>query len=256
MTYPGEIRPPEERIVDESPLLGASYPDTPRHLANLVFLSYRLSQGGIGTQNRLLLYVENHFQPELFADPKVDEVHALTKKMVGPYFLNQKLHPATAIPWEDDSQEAVVKTESLVTNELQGLFDRFRFREEITGFDFTPADIAASVITMDHDYLHRPGGRGGNSTDLKIVVSPFQRDPFESMYIKYAVFGDTTRSQEFDELFKLLATEDTVRQFDDVTIAQLRSVIKIYTANHHGSATDERIVQLHKLCKELQSGER
>lgn len=227
---------------------------TPNDLARLLFLSYRFSQGGIGTQNRMLLYIEKHHHPELFSGPDLAEIKVLTWKMVAPYFLNQKVHPATAIPWEDDSPEAAVKTEQLVTNELTGLFERFEDRSRMLTFDHDPAAIAESVIVMDADYLQRPGGRAGDSDALKIKVSPYRRDPFESIFIKHGVLGITTQSAEFDAMFSELGKTGVLRQFDGHALRQLQDVIAIYEAKHPDS-DDERIRTCKAACAALLDGE-
>ena len=225
-----------------------------QHRANLIFLSYRFSQGGIGTQNRELLYIEENFHPDLMGGTQVEQVKTLTHKLVGRYFLDQHLHPATAIPWEDDSPEAAVKTERLVINELAGLFERFEDRTQIADFTSDIAGIGQSVIVMDTDYLRRPGGRAGDSEDLKIVVSPYSRDPHESLFIKHAVLGVSTKTVEFDDIFRQLATEEVIQQFDQYTLRQLLFVINTYTQHHPGAEQDERIGQLKAQCRELLHG--
>jgi hypothetical protein len=226
-----------------------------QHRANLIFLSYRFSQGGIGTQNRMLLYIEENFHPGLMGGEQAELMKARTHRIVGRYFLDQRLHPATAIPWEDDSPEAAVKTERLVTNELAGLFERFEDREQIANFTSDIAGIGQSVIVMDTDYLSRPGGRAGDSEDLKIVVSPYNRDPYDSLFIKYSVLGTSTNTTEFDDIFQRLATEETMCQFDQYTLRQLQFVIDVYARHHPEAEQDERLVRVKTLCAELLHGQ-
>lgn len=218
-----------------------------QHRANLIFLSYRLSQGGIGTQNRLLLYVEENFHPNLLDQSQVRNV---AQRMIGRYFLNQKLHPATAIPWEDDSPEAAVKTDLIVNNELTGLFERFEDRSQIDTFTSDLAGIAQSVIVMDTDYLRRPSGRAGESEDLKIVVSPYTRDPYDSLFIKYAVLDESTHAIEYDEIFSRLAEPDIIRQFDQYSLRQLMYVIDTYGEHHPEVILDTRLQNIKLLCEE------
>ncbi|MEK7599881.1 MAG: hypothetical protein AAB462_02510 [Patescibacteria group bacterium] len=227
---------------------------TPQHRANIIFLSYRLSQGGIGTQNRLLLCMEDNYLPELFADEQLDEVKRLAWDMIGPFFLNQKLHPATAIPWEDDSPEAAVKTDQLVTNELAGLFDRFDDRDQIRTFTGDLAGIAQSVIAMDADYLNRPSGRAGNSANLKIVVSPYARDPYDSIFVRYSILGVSTKSVEFDDMFSQLASEYVVKELDPIARKQMGSVLDMYLQTHPDLRGDQRILRVKSLCEEHQDG--
>jgi len=223
-------------------------------MARLVFLSYRFSQGAIGTQNRMLLYIENHFHPDIFEQAHVERLREKAKGMIGPYFLNQATHPATAIPWDDDSPEAAVKTPLIVTNEVAGLFERFTTaREILDGFDDNPTGIAQSVIVLDHDYLTRPGGRAGDSHALKIAVSPYARDPYESMFIKYGLNGHTTTTQEFDEIFATATSEETIRKLDPHTLALLVEVIDIYNTNH-SMETTARIRRTKEICMEVLHG--
>ena len=218
-----------------------------QHRANLIFLSYRLSQGGIGTQNRLLLHVEENFHPNLMDQSQVRDV---AQRMIGRYFLNQKLHPATAIPWEDDSPEASIKTDLIVNNELTGLFERFEDRSQIDTFSSDLIGIAQSVIVMDTDYLSRPGGRAGDSKDLKIVVSPYTRDPYDSLFIKYAVLGESTHATEYDEIFGRLASPNIIEQFDQYSLKQLRYVVETYGQYHPETLSDIRLQNIKQLCEE------
>ena len=227
-----------------------------RHFARLIFLSYRLSQGGIGIQNRILMYVEENFHPELMDSPRAEAVKALTHKIVGRFFLDQRTHPATAIPWEDDSPEASIKTDVIVTNELAGLFGRFHDRQEIKDFNSDIVGIAQGVIIMDGDYLSRPGGRAGDSKELKVVVSPYKRDPYDSMFIKYSVLGVGTGAAEFDAIFSQLATADVLRQLDEYSVKRLKFVTETYCSHHPELASDVRMMDFNKLCSELLDGRR
>lgn len=226
---------------------------TVQHRANIIFLSYRFSQGGIGTQNRMLLSIEENFHSNLLVGADTEEVQAATHKIVGKYFLNQQLHPATAIPWEDDSPKAAIKTEVLVTNELAGLFGRFRERPrtEIASFTSDIAGIAQSVLVMDMDYLSRPGGRAGDSEALKIVVDPYIRDPFDSLYVKYGILGKNTNTVEYDLIFSQLATESVVAQLDYFALLQLQYVIATYIVHHPDTVKNEAILNIQTLAAEL-----
>lgn len=222
-----------------------------KHYANLIFLSYRFSQGGIGTQNRMLLYLEENFYSDLMDGEQTEQVQSIGHQKIGRFFLNQNLHPATAIPWEDDSPEAAVKTDQLVTNELAGLFGRFKDREQIADFSSDILGIAQSVIVMDTDYLRRPGGRAGDSKDLKIVVSPYVRNPFDSLYIKHSVLGVSTNTVEYDSIFTQLAKESVISEFDFYTLCQLQFVIEQYVDHHVGAINNDAIVRIKTLCEEL-----
>jgi hypothetical protein len=227
---------------------------TAQHLANIVFLSYRYSQGGIGTQTRMLLFLEENFHPDLLVSGDQQAVRTLTHRMVGRYFLNQSLHPATAIPWEDESPEAFRKSEQLVTNELAGLFGRFEDRAEIATFSGDVVGIAQSVIVMDTDYLARAGGRGGGSDKLMIRVDNYTRDPHDSLFIKHAVLGRSTNTIEYDAIFSCIGSEDTIRQFDQYTLHQLQFISDTYLETHQDAAIIGTVQQLQGLCMELLDG--
>lgn len=228
--------------------------NTAQHLANIVFLSYRYSQGGIGTQNRMLLFLEENFHPDLMVGDDQQAVRTLTHRMVGRYFLNQNLHPATAIPWEDESPETFRKSEQLVTNELAGLFGRFEDRAEIATFSGDVVGIAQSVIVMDMDYLSRAGGRGGSSDKLMIRVDDYARDSHDSLFIKHAILGKATNTIEYDTIFSCIGSEDIIRQFDPYTLRQLQFVGDAYLETHHDVTTVESVQQLRGLCMELLNG--
>ncbi len=232
-------------------------PATYEHLARLVFLSYRYSQGGIGTQNRMLLYIENHYHPDLFGETALPTLKSRTSDMVSAFFLNEKTHPATAVPWENEFPGDFVKSRELVTNELAGLFDRFIHEDLARLYKYDPQSIAMSIITMDADYLTRIGGRAGNSIDLKIKVSlPYLRDPYDSMFIKHGVLGVSTQTIEFDDIFRHATAETTIRQLDTHTLTQLQKVIEIYISEHIEVGNDKRLQRIKQLCEGLLRGER
>jgi len=226
------------------------------YLAKLVFLSYRLSQGGIGTQTRLLLRLESDYYPDLFDTVKHPNLKDLTREMVGRFFLNPKAHPATPYTWNDDSPDASLRTGGVVTEEVAGVFARFDERSKISTFEYDRVSIAQSVIAMDYDYLSRKGGRGGDSEDLQIKVHPFGRDAFDSWFIKYSVLGYTTTAQEYDEIFGELAHEDTISMLDKHAIEQLQNILQVYTREHLGTGKDARITDLLKQCRVILYGER
>jgi hypothetical protein len=250
----GTPQPGETAPITLPPESATTEAVTTQHLANIVFLSYRYSQGGIGTQNRLLSYMEDRYHGDFMTDERAAEVHELAKTMIGPYFLNQALHPAIAIPWDDDSPEAAKKTDTTVSNELIGLFERFNDENYMSHFSHDPASIAASIIIMDADYLQRPGGRAGDSIPLKIVVDPYKRDPYDSLFIKYGVLGKDSNSLEFNALFAVVSLESTIQQLDAYTVATLLKVINHYVDRHPDSAHDPRITDIRVLCERLQNG--
>ncbi|MBP7806920.1 hypothetical protein KA047_00295 [Candidatus Saccharibacteria bacterium] len=224
----------------------------PEHLARLIFLSYRFSQGGIGTQNRMLLFIEEHHQPELFSDMMLPLVQPRVTSMVSSYFLNEKTHPATAVPWDSEYPGDFIKTPELVTNELAGLFERFSTRDQMHLFAHDSASLAMSIISMDADYLTRPGGRSGHSEALKVKVSPYTRDAYMSLYIRHGVLKESTHSVEYDDIFSQASSHETLRQLDEPTLKQLLRVIEIYTHEHN--TVDERLVNLQLTCLELIDG--
>lgn len=226
------------------------------HLARLVFLSYRFSQGGIGTQNRMLLYIEEHHQPNLFDEDVVPIVAPQVNTMVSSFFLNEKTHPATAVPWEDEFPGTFTKTSTLVTNELAGLFERFASKEQMHLFPHDPASLAMSIITMDLDYLTRSGGRAGDSEDLKVKVGPYSRDPFASLYVKHGILGARTHAVEFDDIFAQASAPETIEQLDSHTLKQLLQIIEIYVREHEDHDNNRQLLAVAATCEELLSGER
>jgi hypothetical protein len=241
--------------VDHHSELGQQVEYTPQQRANVIFLSYRFSQGGIGTQNRLLLNIEDEFMPNLFSEEGLDEMMLITKRMVGSYFLNPSKHPATAIPWNYDSEAKFIKSEQLVINELAGLFERFRTREELQTFSHALVDIAESVIVMDSDYLSRADGRSGDSKDLMIEVGDYERDPYESLLISHSVLNVSTNSIFYDQIFHRLAIEDTICQMDKYSIKQLRVIIELYQKTHDNVDGLEKLLNVREICERLANGE-
>ena len=224
------------------------------HLARLIFLSYRYSQGGAGTQNRMLLYLERHHHPALFGGARTDELRVLVHDMVAPYFLNPETHPATPIPWDHQSPDMFVRTDSDVIREVASLFSRFDDRSQLATFAFSPADIARSVIAMDADYLERPGGRAGDHEALMIRVGPYRGDPFESIYIKYGVMGRTTNTTEFDDMFRRIGSPRLLGELGSHTLSRLLRVVSIFQATHP-DASDERLLLCKASCASILDGE-
>lgn len=229
-------------------------PATPQHLAFLVFLSYRHSQGGIGTQNRILQYIEANDHPMMFSGPNYSQLKIIARKMVGAYFLNPKTHPATPYAWEGDELEASLKTEKVVDAEVQDVFGRFEDRSHFATFESDPVSIAGSIIVMDGDYVSRSGGRGSGSKDLKIKVIDFPRDAYESQFIKYGILGAPTGASEYDDMFKAISSEVVIQQLDMFSLRELQKITDIYVKAHPEVEDDVRLMRLMLLCKELLSG--
>jgi len=200
--------------------------------AYLIFLSYRFSQGGIGTQNRMLLWLEANCHPSIFDLEHRDALLTATHQRVGAVFLSPSAHPATAVPWSDSFDAPTGKTDELVVNELAALFDRFTNHRLVAGFDATPVAIAESVIAMDLDYLTRHGGRAGDSEELMIRVGPYRRDPFDSVFVRHALAREASKSTEFDQLFGLLATTSVISEMSATSRRALADVLDIYEDRH------------------------
>lgn len=241
------MRPATESSVD-----GRLGDDEVERFARLIFLSYRFSQGGIGTQNRLLLFMEEHLHPTMFASSHAEELLRRTHLMVAPYFLNQRVHPATAIPWEDKFSENPPKPPQLVDNELAGLFGRFANRSELAGFDSDIVGIAGSVLTMDENYLQRQGGRAGDSRSLMIKVSPYRRDAYQSLFIAHSVMGNTTGSVEYDHIFGKLATQEVLQALDQHAVGTLANVVELYERTHDGLS--DEVVEALRDCERRAHG--
>ena len=220
-----------------------------KYLAHLIFLSYRFSQGGIGTQNRILLHLEENYFPELMRGDSA--VRELTHRSVAKYFLDQRLHPATAIPWEEESWENFVKTEQLVTNELTGLFERFRYRDSLRSFSSDLVGIAKSVVLMDADYLRRSAGRASGSIDLKTTVGLYRRDPYSSFFVSHSLLDLRTGSTEYDHIFNSLSSKTIIEQFDCVDLRHLKFVLNVYANHHPEVGQNERFCSINELSAEL-----
>jgi hypothetical protein len=202
----------------------------------------------------MLLYIKNHFHPDLIDGDNDAAISDGAEKLIEPYFLSDKLHPATAIPWDDPEPLAFRKHKQLVVNELSGLFGRFRDKTDIEPFSDNPIGLAESVIVMDMDYLTRPGGRGGDNNSLMVRVSPYTRDAHASLFIKYGIIGDSTGTREFDSIFSAIASDEVIRELDRPAIRQLQTVIAIYVAHHPEMITHERLMHINSLIKELNDG--
>lgn len=221
-----------------------------RHYARLVFLSYRYSQGGIGTQNRMLRFVEERFHPDLMRGPLSDKVRDLAHAAVSAVFLKETAHPATAVPWEHPKPEAFRKTSELVTNELADLFRRFTDPSYMTLFSSDPPAVAESVLVMDADYLQRVEGRASSSEPLLVRVGAYAHDPWDSVFVRHAVLRRTTRTREFDDLFGRLCTPDVLHHLDRHGVQVLHFVLNCYRDRHPANC-DRRLHDLTVAVREL-----
>lgn len=241
---------------DRRPLAAELRPDDHvKAFATIIFLSYRFSQGGIGTQNRLLLYLEKHFHPELIRGPQTEQVHEATHRLVSRYFLDQQLHPSIAIPWDIEFPGPALKTELLVDNELLDLFGRFVNREVDDEFAYDPVSIGQSILTMDADYLRRPGGRGGASKQLNVVVDPFPRDPYDSFYLRHAVLGVSTNTVEYDAVFAAIDPHAILPAMNRHGLRRLHQVIRIYLDHHPTHPARQPLSDLQYDCEERLHGQ-
>lgn len=212
--------------------------------ANILFLAYRYTQGGIGLHNRMLLYVEENGYPDLFgvSDEEVEELQGLARPMIGRYYLKAKLHPATPIPWEDSS-EVPAKVERHVDDEIEYLWGRFYHdRKELRDFDSSLTGIAQGVIVMDADYLRRPGGRADDAPALRVTVDAYRGDPYDSQFVTHSILGKDAKV--FSGIFQQLATEEVIGQLDQHALRQLRFVIETYVLHHPDIKDDERLAQV------------
>ena len=221
-----------------------------RHQAKLIMLSYRYSQGGIGTQNRMLRFIEEHFHPDLFRGPLLPRTRELTREAVAAVFLNEAAHPATAVPWDHPSPGVFRKSQELVVNELADLFGRFANPTSTAGYGTAPAALCESILVMDADYLRRAGGRAGSNDTLLVRVGPYRRDPWESVFVRHCVLRRTTRTSEFDELFSRLAAPTVLQRLDRDGAQMLRFVIEVYR-QRHPDLQDRRLANLDELARAL-----
>lgn len=221
-----------------------------RHHARLITLSYRYSQGGIGTQNRMLRFIQERFHPALMRGPGLARTRELTHRAVAAVFLSEGAHPATAVPWDHPDPAAFRKSDALVVNELADLFARFEDPASTAAYSPDPVALCESVLVMDADYLRRPGGRAGSDDRLLVRVGAYRRDPWDSVYVRHAVLRQTTRTDEFDALFAALGIEETLRRLDTHGARVLRFVLERFIA-HHPLEDDRRLLALARLAEEL-----
>jgi len=207
--------------------------------AALIFLSYRFSQGAVGAQTRLLLLLERRWAPNLFAPDELSAVRRAVRRLVGGYFLDDRLHPAAALPWTNGAAGAAAKSEAVVTNELAGLFRRFEHREELTPFSDDPTALAASLIHMDDGYLARHQGRDSGDVRLRVERRAHTGDPWHSVYAAHALLGRSTGRTEYDDLFGLLGDDRILTGLDDAARRALKRVVDRFASGRDLDA-DER----------------
>lgn len=121
--------------------------------------------------------------------------------------------------------------------------------------DFSPVAIARDVIANDLDFLERPGGRAGDDTANKTYVGPYQGDPYSSQFIERDVLGVSTKTREFDRIFREVSSEATIRSLDGESLEYLRELTKLYTETHPDIVNDRRIKKLAYLVHILQEQE-
>lgn len=239
---------PGEEVSYGSTVTGESnsQPATPQELANLMFLSYRFSQGSNDTQRQMLLYIEDKFHPYFSKDPQYEEVMALTSKMVEAYYMKDALHPATP-PANQEGE--YVKSKEQVDSSLRGLFGIFEDRKD---YQYGPVDIARSIINDDLRYLKQPGGRADSDGPNKGEIDKYGGDPYASYFVEYGILGKSTRSDEYNELFADASSEETIKQLGSDHLKHLQDALRIYVDKHPDMKEDERMLKAQALClKEL-----
>lgn len=201
--------------------------------AALIFLSYRFSQGAVGAQNRLLLLLEERWAPALFDRDALPAVRQAVRRIVGNYFLDDRLHPAAALPWTNGATGAAAKSEAVVTNELAGLFRRFEHREELAPFSSDPVALAASLIFIDDGYLQRPRGRDTGEARLRVARRAATPDPWHSVFAAHALLCRPTGRAEYDALFGLLGNDRVLAELGPFDRRALRRVIDVFSHHSH-----------------------
>ena len=196
--------------------------------AALIFLSYRFSQGAIGAQNRLLLLLEERWAPTLFHRDGLTELRRAVRQLVGDYFLDDRLHPAAAVPWTNGAIGAAAKSDAVVTNELSALFRRFDRREELEAFSSDPVALLASLLHVEHGYLTRPCGRASGDDSLRVIRRGERRDPYHSVVAAHALLARPTGRAEYDSLFRLIGHDDILVDLTSADRDALERVVTSY----------------------------
>ena len=208
--------------------------------AALIFLSYRFSQGAVGSQNRLLLLLEERWAPALFDHNHLPAVRRAVRRIVGDYFLDDRLHPAAAFPWTNGATGAAAKSDAVVTNELAGLFRRFEHREELASFS------PRSGRPRREPHLHgrrlpaaakRPRHR--RRAPAGRPPAPATPDPWRSGFAAHALLGRPTGRAEYDALFGLLGDDRILAGLGPSDRSALRRVVDRFS-HHSDLDADER----------------
>lgn len=185
------------------------------------------------------MLLEERWAPTLFNREALPELRRAVRRLVGGYFLDDRLHPAAAVPWTNGATGAAAKSEAVVTNELSGLFRRFERREELTPFTSDPVALLASLVHMDEGYLKRPRGRASGDESLRVIRRAERPDPWHSVVAAHVLLGRPTGRVEYDALFRLLGEDDVLADLTPTNRAALERVVDRF-AHRAATTPDER----------------
>lgn len=229
----------------------AIYSQTPEHLARLVFLSYRYSQGGIGIQSRLLLHIRDQYQPGMFEEPLVQEVKQTTRKLVTAYFMNHTAHPPLPYTWEDTLPDNGERSPANAFDDVEGVFERVLGATDDEVYAHDILSITRGLVSMDLSYLSRKNGRADVNDKPSNDTKAYPKDPFESQFISYSILGRSAMSPEYNQVFSQVGADSTIQQLDEQTWYELQQILAIYTREHPTMLPNERLNSLKDLLNNL-----
>ena len=220
---------------------------TPEHLARLVFLSYRYSQGGIGVQSRLLLHVQDEHHPDMFQEPLIHDVKRHTHKLVGAFFMNQVVHPPLPYTWDHSPAEDGERSQANAYDDVEGVFEKVLASTEDEEYAHDISSITRALVTMDLSYLLRMNGRADVNDAPSKDRESYPKDPFESQFISYAILGKSTTTPEYDLLFEQVGNLANIEQLDDHTQIEIEQILAVYLREHAEPVNSQKLEDIQSM---------
>ncbi len=198
------------------------------HMAKLLFLSFKFSQGDGGLQQQIFDYFIMKGQiPSLSQDMR-KQIASRAQSMAKRYFMGNQKHTT-----EGGTEEKPVPLESEIEKEMLkqiGLLgsvppERGRTLKGFLGI------IAENIIAQDYKYLIQEKGRPNRAKSETSSYEP-TLDPYLSHICYYGILEKNTGLEEFDDLFGQIRNVVQKDPLGGEARWKLDAVMKDWNARH------------------------
>lgn len=230
---------------------------TTEHAANLLFSSFRFSQGNPDLQELIFRYLriahpEWAIQGDYSDLPNLNNSLNRVFKEAETYVLKSgktQYHPLKGKEESENIDEErmnrVFGAEmSTMENILFGHWDQEKVPPEGWAKDYIVQSLAQGIVERDYYFLVEHGGRDRQGGDPHKVES----DPWSSHIVDYGLNGSTTRMTEYDQMFRdvndyINSDHENDTRWNENIAPKLQKVVSVYNS-HHPTAISSSVAGL------------